>query len=152
MFPQHSPPPPGLAHTSSQDVFPNDISGLLRWCNDSCEECFIPERSGNSISHRLAATLHKAHCWNTDFNLWVSLKLASVSTPCPKLAVLRERRKWELWWGSPYNRLLILPCQPLQILHWVLWICVYWTTNVWLKVAVLQLTVQQMHKSEAWIC
>lgn len=88
MFPQYSPPPWGLAQTPSQDVSPNDISGLVRWCNDSCEEFSIPERSGNNVIHRLAATLHKARCWNTGFNLLVSLRQSSAPAPCQRLAVM----------------------------------------------------------------
>lgn len=45
---------PGLAQTPSQDISPNDISGLVHWHNDSCEECSVPERSTNSVIHRLA--------------------------------------------------------------------------------------------------
>lgn len=66
--------------------------GLCTWHNDSCEECSISERSGNSIIHRLAATLHKAHCWNTDFNLLVLLRQSSAPAPCWGLAVAERGR------------------------------------------------------------
>lgn len=62
-LPQHNTPPcPGLAQTHSQDVSPTDISSLAHWRSDSCEECSIPKRSGNSGIHRVAAPFHKACC------------------------------------------------------------------------------------------
>lgn len=66
--------------------------GLWAWHNDSCEECSISKRSGNSIIHRLAATLHKAHCWNTDFNLLVLLRQSSAPASYQGLAVTGRGR------------------------------------------------------------
>lgn len=51
----------------------------------------FPERSRNSVIHGLAATLHKAYCWNTDFNLSVLLRQSSAPAPCPALAVMGKR-------------------------------------------------------------
>lgn len=78
--------PLGLAQTLSSYVFPNYISGLVNWRNDSCEEFSIPERSGKNVIHRLAATLHKACCWNIGYNLSVSLRKSSAPAPCQGLA------------------------------------------------------------------
>lgn len=90
--------------------------GLCAWRNDSCEECSISERSGNSVIHRLAATLHKAHCWNTDFNLLVLLRQSSAPAPCGGLAVM-GRGKGGIHYSRPRTKLPILPCQFLQMLR-----------------------------------
>lgn len=112
--------------------------GLCVWCNDSCEECSISERSGNGVIHRLAATLHKAHCWNTDFNLLVLLRPYSAIIPAGGCQ----------WWGEakvgfitagPYPKLPILPCQSMQRLHLGLCTWASWTTNASLKVATLKM-------------
>lgn len=94
--------PPGLAQTPSQDASSNDISGLQRWCNDNCEECSIPERSASSVIHRLAAALHKAHCWNTYFTLLVSLRQSLAPAPC---LGLDGEAELELDTVIPYPRL-----------------------------------------------
>lgn len=93
--------PPGLAQTPSQDASSNDISGLQRWCNDNCEECSIPERSASSVIHRLAAALHKAHCWNTYFTLLVSLRQSLAPAPCLGL----DGGGWDgTWYRNPLSQ------------------------------------------------
>lgn len=85
--------------------------GFCAWRNDSCEACSISERSGNGIIHRLAATLHKAHCWNTDFNLLVSLRPSSALAPCRGLSVMVRGKG-----GICYSRPLYQTLHPALII------------------------------------
>lgn len=94
------PPSLDLAQTTRQDLSLNDISGPVCWCNDSCEEFSILERSRHDVIHRLAA---ETQVLTFQFH-WKSLQL------------LYPARDWG-WWvmgveflsGGPRARLPACP-------------------------------------------